>query len=41
MTKNEFKKRKELNITIFDTMFPSNDHNDVSSYLDFIYTQNV
>ena len=35
------KKRKELNITIFDTMFPSNDHNDVSSYLDFIYTQNV
>ena len=34
-------KRKELNITIFDTMFPSNDQNDVSSYLDFIYTQNV
>ena len=29
-------KRKELNITIFDTIFPINVHNEVSSYLDFI-----
>jgi len=30
-------KRKELGITIFDNAFPSNNLNDVSSYLDFIF----
>ena len=28
-------KRRELGITQFDTIFPNNDLNDVSSYLDF------
>lgn len=32
-------KRKELGITQFDTIFSSNGLNDVSSYLDYIYSE--
>ena len=35
------KKRKELGITQFDTLFPNNALNDVSSYLDFICMQST